>query len=129
MTDKYIQVAIGAYSVQGLKSRNEDAVNFELPEDEHKLINKGICACIADGVSSAEAGQYASQHATQEFISNYLKTPDTWSANHAGGKVLSTINLNLFKRSHEFIQQEKGYLCTFDGVCTQIKNVALLSCR
>ncbi len=116
MEHDYLTVTLGSSCQQGLKDRNEDAVCYRVPQEQHQLKNKGVAVCLADGVSSAEAGQFASNYATHEFISNYYDTPDTWSANHAGAKVLTTINLNLFKRSHEFIQQEKGYLCTFDSI-------------
>ncbi|MAI65727.1 MAG: hypothetical protein CL600_12795 [Alteromonas sp.] len=107
---------ISQQSIAGLKSVNEDAVNHFIPQHSHALINKGICLVIADGVSSAEAGKEASTFAVAKFVEEYFKTPDTWSVKQAGQKTLSTINLNLFKKSHEFNQQEKGYLCTFSGV-------------
>lgn len=111
-----LSVDIGKYSIAGMKIVNEDAVHSYIPEHPHAIINKGIGLVIADGVSSAEAGKEASEYAVLKFIEEYFKTPDTWSVKQAGQKTLSTINLNLFKKSHEFIQQEKGYLCTFSGL-------------
>ncbi len=103
-------------SVQGLKSDNEDYVGHYIPQDTSQLLNKGIAVAVADGVSSAEAGKEASITAVTRFVEDYYKTPDTWSVSHAGSNVLSTINLNLFKRSHEFTNEEKGFLCTFSGM-------------
>lgn len=111
-----LSIEIGHHSIAGLKAINEDAVNSYVPTHSHALINKGIALAIADGVSSAEAGKEASTYAATKFIEEYFKTPDTWSVKQAGQKTLSTINLNLFKKSHEFIQQEKGYLCTFSSI-------------
>ena len=114
--DTRLKIDFAMHSIAGLKTINEDACNAYIPESIHTLINKGVSLIIADGVSSAEAGKEASRYAADMFIEEYYKTPDTWSVKQAGQKTLSTINLNLFKKSHEFAQQEKGYLCTFSGV-------------
>lgn len=109
-------ISIAKQSIAGVKAVNEDAVNTLVPSHSHALVNKGIGLVIADGVSSAEAGKEASEYAVSKFLEEYFNTPDTWSVKQAGQKTLSTINLNLFKKSHEFLQQEKGYLCTFSGL-------------
>ena len=111
-----LQVDIASHSIQGLKDNNEDAVGFFVPEERTTLEGKGIVLAVADGVSSAEAGKEASNVAISRFISDYYQTPDTWSAKHAGQKILSSINLTLFKRSHEFASEEKGYLTTFTAL-------------
>ena len=111
-----LHVAMGCTSIAGQKQVNEDAVNVMAPDSEHALSAKGACLVIADGVSTAEAGREASQYAVQTFVDEYYRTPDTWSVKHAGQKTLSSINLNLFKKSHAFTHQEKGYLCTFSGL-------------
>ena len=104
----------------GVKPTNEDAVACYQPDSQHEVSNKGICLSIADGVSSAEAGREASLFCTGEFVKQYYQTPDTWSVSHAGQKTLTAINLKLFKKSHEFVQEEKGYLCTFS--CVVVKS-------
>lgn len=71
---------------------------------------------MADGVSSAEAGKEASRTAVDRFIEEYYQTPDTWSVANCGEKILSTINLRLFRKSHEFANETKGYLCTFSAI-------------
>lgn len=111
-----LRIEIGQQSIAGAKKVNEDAVGSHIPQHAHALINKGVGVVIADGVSSAEAGKEASEYAVTKFLEEYFKTPDTWSVKQAGQQTLCTINLNLFKKSHEFVQQEKGYLCTFTGV-------------
>jgi protein phosphatase len=103
-------------TVPGLKSVNEDAVGIAQAPNSHALLNKGVCALVADGVSSAEAGREASEYCVNSFIQEYYRTPDTWSVSQSGEKTLSSINLNLFKKSHAFTQQEKGFLCTFSGL-------------
>lgn len=111
-----LHIDTGYSSVSGLKSVNEDSVGAHIPDTQHALINKGVCVVIADGVSSAEAGQQASQYSVETFLQEYFRTPDTWSVKQSGQKTLSAINLNLYKKSHAFVQQEKGFLCTFSGL-------------
>jgi len=111
-----LQVDIASHSIQGLKDNNEDAVGFLVSKEVEVLEAKGIVLAVADGVSSAEAGKEASDTAITRFISDYYQTPDTWSVKHCGQKILSSINLNLFKRSHEFVSEEKGYLTTFTAL-------------
>jgi protein phosphatase len=111
-----LQVDIASHSIQGLKDNNEDAVGFLVPDESSVLEGKGIVLAVADGVSSAEAGKEASYTAISRFLSDYYQTPDTWSVKHCGQKILSSINLTLFKRSHEFASEEKGYLTTFTAL-------------
>lgn len=111
-----LQVDIASHSIKGLKDNNEDAVGFFVPQEPEVLEGKGIALAVADGVSSAEAGKEASNTAITRFLSDYYQTPDTWSVKHAGQKILSSINLTLFKRSHEFASEEKGYLTTFTAL-------------
>lgn len=111
-----LKLDAGFASSAGIKQINEDDADCVVPDHSYKLNSKGACAVIADGVSSAEAGREASQYCIKTFIDEYYKTPDTWSVSHAGQKTLTTINLKLFKKSHAFKQEEKGFLCTFSGL-------------
>ena len=113
---KPLKVNAAYFSDKGVKPENEDSVGYHIPSNTHQLNYKGVLVAIADGVSSAEAGREASQTAIQHFIQEYFATPDTWSVSHAGQKILTTINLKLFRKSHEFSNEEKGYLCTFSGL-------------
>ncbi len=112
----HLKVDLASHSIQGLKEVNEDAVGFFIPTEALPLESKGIVLAVADGVSSAEAGKEASHTAITRFVDDYYQTPDTWSVKHAGQKILSSINLTLFKRSHEFKNEEKGYLTTFTAL-------------
>ena len=115
-TKSSLCVITGQASIAGLKDVNEDAVGSFIPAEQHALNAKGVAVAIADGVSSAEAGRDASQYSVKNFLEEYFRTPDTWSAMQTGQKTLTAINLNLFKKSHEFTHQEKGYLCTFSAI-------------
>ncbi|WP_299767898.1 bifunctional protein-serine/threonine kinase/phosphatase [uncultured Pseudoteredinibacter sp.] len=95
---------------------NEDFAAIHIPEDPHLLRSKGIVLAVADGVSSAGAGREASEQAVKRFIQEYYQTPDTWSVSHCGENILSTINLRLYRRSHEYGSEGKGYLSTFSAL-------------
>ena len=110
------QLDIASFCEAGIKPINEDAVRFEQPVEAYRLENKGIVLALADGVSTAEAGREASRTAVARFLEDYYQTPDTWSVAGSGEKVLSTINLRLFRKSHEFVATTKGYLCTFSAL-------------
>lgn len=111
-----LSARIATSTLAGVKAQNEDTVGYRIPTVSHQLEHKGIALVLADGVSSAEAGKEASRTAVNQFIDDYFNTPDTWSVSHAGQKTLTSINLNLYKRSHEFTQELKGYLCTWSGL-------------
>ncbi len=110
-----LQVDAGQYTTEGIKPLNEDAVGFFIPQDAHTLTCKGICTVVADGVSTAEAGKEASETSVKQFITDYYDTPDIWSVSHCGEKIISAVNLKLYRLSHEFKSQSKGYLTTFSA--------------
>ena len=107
---------IACFSEAGIKPINEDAVGFTQPAEPYAFENKGVSIVVADGVSTAEAGREASHTAVERFLEEYYQTPDAWSVSGSGEKILSTINLRLFRQSHEFTTTTKGYLCTFSAV-------------
>ncbi|WP_234994905.1 bifunctional protein-serine/threonine kinase/phosphatase [Microbulbifer donghaiensis] len=111
-----LELRAGSCTRAGIKPQNEDAAVFHWPADPHLQEYLGAVAAVADGVSSAEAGALASSTATEQFVSDYYRAPDTWSAARAGQKVLASINSKLYRKSHEFAQEEKGYLCTFSAL-------------
>jgi serine/threonine protein phosphatase PrpC len=113
-TDLKIEAA--SHSIAGIKPVNEDTVGVCVPQDAYQLLSKGVVLAVADGVSSAEAGAEASQMAVGRFVDEYYQTPDTWSVSNCGEKILSTINLRLYRKSHEFQNETKGFLCTFSAL-------------
>ncbi len=113
MTDLHLNIA--RFSEAGIKAVNEDSAGDHQPAESYPLMSKGITLAVADGVSTAEAGQEASRTTIDRFIEEYYQTPDTWSVSKSGEKILSTVNLRLFRKSHEFTTENKGYLCTFSA--------------
>ena len=82
-----LAVSYGGISLPGNRPTNEDAFAAAPP---HRL--KGAVAVIADGLSSGEQAQKASQTAVTEFIDEYLATPETWTAKAAAARVLNALN-------------------------------------
>lgn len=111
-----LEIQAASQSQTGIKVLNEDAVGVRIPDDAYLLENKGVVLLVSDGVSSAEAGREASQTAAEKFQEEYFQTPDTWSVAKSGEQILSTINLKLFRKSHEFSSDTKGYLATFSAL-------------
>jgi len=111
-----LDILTGHYSIAGVKPINEDCADTYVPDETYLLDHKGVVIAIADGVSSAEAGQEASHKTIDRFINEYYKTPDTWSVAKSGQNVLSALNLHLYRKSHEFDLDSKGYLTTFCAV-------------
>ncbi|MDF2177403.1 protein kinase [Aliiglaciecola sp. CAU 1673] len=116
MTTRGLGLDLACLSEAGIKSLNEDAVAFLAPEQDYISQVKGAVVALADGVSAAEAGEEASHTAVTRFLEEYYQTPDTWSVSHSGQQVLSAINLRLFRKSHEFTDENKGYLTTFSAM-------------
>jgi serine/threonine protein phosphatase PrpC len=111
-----LNILTGHYSIAGVKPVNEDCGGTRVPNEAYALDHKGVVVAIADGVSSAEAGKEASHTSIERFINEYYKTPDTWSVAKSGQNVLSALNLHLYRKSHEFDLDSKGYLTTFCAV-------------
>lgn len=111
-----LSLETGSNSQAGIKAVNEDAVGIAVPEQEYLQQVKGTVLALADGVSAAEAGGEASRTAVERFAQEYFQTPDTWSVSHSGEQVLSALNLRLFRKSHQFSDEHKGYLTTFTAL-------------
>ena len=95
-----LRVSYGGASVAGVRVDNEDAFAASPPQ---RL--KGAVAVIADGVSSGERAQKASQTAVTEFIEEYLATPETWTVKSAAARVLNALN---------------RWFCHHDGMATTV---------
>ncbi|MGQ8367071.1 protein kinase domain-containing protein [Glaciecola sp. 1036] len=99
--------------------------------DLFDLERRGIVAAIADGISSSQVSQYASQDAVANFVSDYLLTSDIWSPQRAAQRVLETINTQLYVKTQLSPYQEnpnKGYVCTFSALILFGQQAVLLHC-
>ena len=96
-------ISYGGASLAGAQPVNEDAFAASPP---HRL--KGAVAVIADGLSSGERAQKASQTVVTEFIDEYLATPDTWTVKTSAARVLNALN---------------RWCCHHDGMATTVSAV------
>ena len=106
-----LKILVGCASDKGIKPRNEDFVGVHFP-DGSELTLKGAVAAIADGMSSSEAGQHASQCCVVSFLADYYSTPDSWSVKHAAQKILSATNSWLYSQGQARYQSTKGMVST-----------------
>lgn len=113
-----LAISIGQFSTSGTKAVNQDSLGACLP-DGVKLALKGAVAAIADGVSSSDVSDIASETAVKSFLQDYFCTSDAWSVKHAGTQVLSATNAWLYAQSKQRLQgenPERGYVCTFSAL-------------
>lgn len=119
MTDSTLQVAISQASLAGKKAINQDFFGVNVPKNALQRMHKGITAAIADGVSSSQVSQVASETAVTSFLQDYYATPDAWTVKTSAIKVIQAINGWLFaqtRQSQYRFDKEKGYLCTFSAL-------------
>ena len=111
--------SIGQYSHRGQKATNQDCHGAVIPCEPH-LSTKGIAVAIADGISSSDVSDVASQTAVKSFLEDYYCTSETWTVKTAVTRVIQASNSWLFAqnhRNHEFrLNKDKGYVCTFSSL-------------
>ncbi|MDO6824654.1 bifunctional protein-serine/threonine kinase/phosphatase [Marinobacter sp. 1_MG-2023] len=109
-----LSVTTGQHSDKGLKPLNQDFHGLVLPEN-HQLRSKGIAVAIADGISSSNVSQIASESAVAGFLSDYYSTPDSWTVKQSAQRVLRASNAWLHaqtRQSRYRYDQDRGYVCT-----------------
>lgn len=113
-----LKVEIGQYSDAGRKPVNQDFHGACNP-DNGELDTKGVVLAIADGISSSQVSQIASKTAITGFIEDYYCTPESWSAQSSGMRVLKSVNAWLFAQTQASpyrFNKDKGYICTFSAL-------------
>ena len=113
-----LKVSVGQYSSKGRKPANQDFHGVRIPE-EPLLSLKGICLALADGISSSDVSQVASQTAVDGFLEDYYCTSEAWSVKTSGERVLGATNSWLYSQSQgsQFrYDRDKGYVCTFSAL-------------
>lgn len=117
-----MKVSLGQYSSAGVKSVNQDFIGARIPQGA-QLQLKGATLAMADGISSSQVSQIASETAVKNFLEDYYCTSETWSVKNSAERVLTAINSWLYaqtRRGPHRYEKEKGYVCTFSAVI--IKN-------
>lgn len=113
-----LRVSYGQRTDRGRKAINQDFHGLVVPP-EPLLGAKGIAMAIADGISSSEVSQFASQTAVGSFLNDYYCTSDAWSVKHAARRVLFAGNSWLHaqtRQSQYRYDMDKGYVCTFSAL-------------
>ena len=119
ITNKIMQnqlsISIGQTSDRGRKAINQDFYGACIPK-QPLLTSKGIAVGMADGISSSEVSQHASEVAVTSFLEDYYCTPESWTVKTSVQRVLKAANswLYLQTRNSPFrYSPDKGYVCTF----------------
>ena len=113
-----LSVLIGQASTKGVKAINQDAIGKVIPT-EPQLSTKGIVVVMADGISSSQVSQIASQTAVSSFLEDYYCTSDSWSVKTSVQKVVKSINYWLYAQTQNSpyrFEKDKGYITTFSAL-------------
>jgi len=117
MTDQ-LTVSTGYCSDKGRKELNQDFHGLRIP-NQPQLGAKGIAIAIADGISSSQVSQIASQAAVTGFLEDYYCTSYAWSVKKSAQRVLMATNSWLHaqtRQSQYRYDREKGYVCTLSAL-------------
>lgn len=113
-----LKLTLGQASDKGRKETNQDFHGLVIPR-EPLLASKGIAIALADGISSSDVSQIASQSAVTGFLEDYYCTSEAWSAKTSAERVLVATNSWLHaqtQQSHHRYDRDRGYVCTFSAV-------------
>ncbi|WP_033411719.1 bifunctional protein-serine/threonine kinase/phosphatase [Methylosarcina fibrata] len=113
-----LKISVGQYSDPGRKEVNQDFYGVHIPK-EPQLSAKGIAVALADGISSSEVSQIASEAAVTSFLEDYFCTSEAWSAEKSGYRVLTAINSWLHAQTRQSpyrYDKDKGYVCTLSAL-------------
>mgnify|MGYP000385046928 CR=1 FL=1 len=106
-----LTVIAGQHSEAGAKENNDDSCGIRIPEGP-LLTAKGVAAVIADGMSGSEAGREAADSCVKGFLNDYFSTPDSWTVETSGEKILGALNSWLYSQGHRQYGTPKGLVTT-----------------
>lgn len=115
---KQLKVSTGQHTDKGLKERNQDFHGIYIPK-EPLLTSKGIAIALADGISSSDVSQVASEAAVSGFLEDYFCTSETWSVQKSAQRVLKATNSWLHSQTQQSnyrFDKDRGYVCTFSAL-------------
>ena len=113
-----LKISVGQYSDKGRKEINQDFHGVYIPK-EPLLTSKGIAIALADGISSSDVSQIASEAAVTGFLADYFCTAETWSVKKSAQCVLMATNSWLHsqtRQSQHRYDKDRGYVCTFSAM-------------
>ncbi len=109
-----LHISFGQYSDKGRKALNQDYCSVRVPLGSQRDL-KGVAIAMADGISSSEVSQEASQAVVQSFLEDYYCTSDAWSVPTSIDRVLSAANSWLYSKNQNSpyrYDKNRGYVCT-----------------
>src|SRR6476646_5363808 len=113
-----LRISVGQHSDKGRKEINQDFHGVLIPK-EPLLGMKGIAVVLADGISSSNVSQVASESAVKSFLTDYYCTSESWSVKTSAQRVLAATNSWLHsqtRRSQYSYDRDKGYVCTLSAI-------------
>ena len=113
-----LKISLGQYSDKGRKESNQDFHGACTPV-EPQLSAKGIAIALADGISSSNVSQVASQSAVRVFLEDYYCTSPAWSVKKSAHAVLMAVNSWLYAQTQQSpyrYEKDRGYVCTLSAL-------------
>ena len=113
-----LEISIGQYSDKGRKEINQDFHGICIPK-EPQLSAKGVAIALADGISSSDVSQVASQSAVAGFLEDYYCTSEAWSVKTSAVRVLTATNSWLHAQTHQSqyrYDKDRGYVCALSAM-------------
>ncbi len=114
----HLKISVGQHTDKGRKAVNQDFYGVYIPK-QPQLSSKGIAIALADGISSSDVGQVASQTAVTSFLEDYFCTAETWSVKKSAYRVLTATNSWLYsqtQKSQYRFNKDRGYVCTLSAL-------------
>ncbi|MFV9615537.1 MAG: protein kinase domain-containing protein [Gammaproteobacteria bacterium] len=113
-----LKISVGQHTDKGRKKINQDFHGVYIPK-EPLLSSKGLAIALADGISSSDVSQIASESAVTGFLADYFCTSETWTVKKSAQRVLMATNSWLHSQTqqsqHRF-NKDRGYVCTFSAI-------------
>lgn len=115
---RQLKINLGQCTDRGRKAINQDFHDASIPK-QPLLSSKGIVIALADGISSSDVSQIASETAVTGFIEDYYCTPEPWSVKTSVKRVLQATNSWLYAQTRNSpyrFSLDRGYVCTFTAL-------------
>jgi serine/threonine protein phosphatase PrpC len=123
-----LNLAVGQHSDKGRKDVNQDFYGFSIPKEPH-LSLKGTVIALADGISSSNVSQIASETAIKSFLDDYFCTSEANSVKNSALQVINATNSwlhNLTQQSQYRYDKDRGYVCTFSALIIKSSTAHIL---
>ncbi|MGR9088933.1 MAG: protein kinase domain-containing protein [Gammaproteobacteria bacterium] len=113
-----LKISVGQCSDKGRKETNQDFYGVCIP-NEPLLSSKGVAIALADGISTSDVSQIASEAAVSGFLEDYFCTSEAWSVKKSAQRVLIAANSWLHSQTRQSqyrYDKDKGYVCTLSAL-------------